>query len=164
MLPDNDKKKEVILAAESGAIELSESISVGRVARQTQSKIAASLLNHWMGLTLFLNHPAVPMDNNLAENSLRTPVIGRKNFYGSASLWSAALAATMFTLFKTLDLWGIPARQWMQNYLQACAENGGQAPADVTPFLPWSLMESPRTRKPAALPNAAADGPLPDTS
>ena len=42
------------------------------------------------------------MDNNLAENAIRGPVTGRKNYYGSGSLWSAALAATLFTLFQTL--------------------------------------------------------------
>ena len=116
-------------------------------ARNQQRKIAQSLLNHWEGLRLFLEHPEVPMDNNSAENALRGPVTGRKNYYGSGSLWSAALAATLFTVFQTYELWGIPLRRWLSNYLQVCADNGGLPSADITPFLPWSLAEAPRVAR-----------------
>lgn len=115
-----------------------------RGARQTQRKIAKSLLEHWPGLRLFLDHPGVPMDNNPAENAIRGPVIGRKNYYGSGSLWSAALAATLFTVLQTLALWGIPLRRWLDDYLHACANNGGCPPTDITPFLPWSISDTPR--------------------
>jgi transposase len=63
----------------------------------------------------------------------------------SGSLGSAALAATLFTLFQTLALWGIPVRRWLSDYLQACAHNGGRPPEDITPFLPWSLAAVPRS-------------------
>ncbi len=87
------------------------------VARNRQIKIVKSLLNHWSGLTLFLNHPEVPMDNNIGENAIRNPVIGRKNYYGSGSIWSAELAAMLFSIFQTLEMWGIPQRRWL-TYLQ----------------------------------------------
>ena len=45
------------------------------------------------------------MDNNEAEQALRNPVVGRKNYYGSGALWSAALSAILFTLFQTLLQW-----------------------------------------------------------
>ncbi len=135
--------------------------SLSRVVRQEQRKICQSLINHWDGLRLFLDHPAVPMDNNAAENAIRGPVTGRKNYYGSGSLWSAALAASLFTIFQTLILWGIPVRGWLTNYLQACADNGGRPPADITPFLPWSLSKAPRG-KPGPPPPVVVDPP--DTS
>lgn len=119
-----------------------------KVAREQQRKIAQSLLNHWPGLSLFLTHPEVPMDNNLGENAIRGPAVGRKNYYGSGSLWSAELAATLFSIFQTLELWGIPQRSWLTNYLQACAENGGKAPSNVDAFLPWSMVDTPRTKQP----------------
>jgi transposase len=34
---------------------------------------------------------SVPMDNNTAERDARLAVVGRKNFYGSGSLWSGQL-------------------------------------------------------------------------
>ncbi len=128
-------------------VATSDQTAFSKGARNQQRKIAQSLLNHWEGLSLFLDHPDVPMDNNSAENAIRGPVTGRKNYYGSGSLWSAALAATLFTLFQTFELWGVPLRRWLDNYLQACADNGGLPPADITPFLPWSLAEAPRTAR-----------------
>ena len=44
------------------------------------AKVLVSMGKHWTGLTLFADHPAVPMDNNIAERAHRTAVIGRKNF------------------------------------------------------------------------------------
>jgi transposase len=44
-----------------------------------QKKVLNSLKNHGAGLTVFVDHPQTPMDNNKAENSLRNPATGRKN-------------------------------------------------------------------------------------
>ena len=118
--------------------------ALSKSAQTKQNKILQSLLDHWSGLTLFVEHPEVPMDNNLAENTIRTPVNGRKNFYGSASLWSAEFAAMLFSILQTLVLWGINPRHWLMRYLTACANNGGKAPRNIDPFLPWSMDEAPR--------------------
>ncbi len=107
-------------------------------------KILTSLQNHWKGLSVFVEHPAVTMDNNKGEQSIRNPVTGRKNFYGSGSLWSSELAAIMFSIFPTLVLWGINCKHWLRLYLTACAENHGQAPEDLSPFLPWKMDEERR--------------------
>jgi transposase len=84
------------------------------------------------------------MDNNRAENPIRNPVTGRKNYYGSGSIWSAELAGTLFSILQTLVLWGINPRRWLTVYLQGCADNGGKAPSDMAPFLPWSMEEARR--------------------
>lgn len=104
-----------------------------------QRKVLSSLQNHWQGLMVFLDHPQVPMDNNAAERAIRNPVTGRKNYYGSGSIWSARLAAMMFSIFQTLALWQINPRHWLRTYLQACADHGSQAPDDIKPFLPWAM-------------------------
>ncbi|MCP3883827.1 MAG: IS66 family transposase, partial [Sulfitobacter sp.] len=51
---------------------------LSKSARTKQKKVLSSLLEHWSGLTVFVEHPEAPMDNNLGENSIRTPVTGRK--------------------------------------------------------------------------------------
>ena len=102
-------------------------------------KVLQSMQKHWSGLTVFVDHPEVPMDNNLAERDQRTPVVARKNYYGSGSQWSGALAALMFSLLMTMRLWGINSRTWLTAYLEACAANGGQPPADLSAFLPWTM-------------------------
>ena len=85
------------------------------------------------------------MDNHLAERSERGPGVGRKNDYGSGAVWSGRLAALLFSLFGTLRLWGLNARPWLTAYLTTCAELGGQAPADVSAWLPWNLSAEQRT-------------------
>ncbi len=102
-------------------------------------KILVSLKKHWEGLTVFVEHPEVPMDNNNGERSIRNPVTGRKNFYGSGSIWSSELAAMMFSIFQTLVLCGLNCRHWLRLYLTACAENNGLPPDDLSPFLPWKM-------------------------
>jgi transposase len=89
-------------------------------------KVLTSLKKHWHGLTVFVEHPEVPMDNNNGEQSIRNPVTGRKNFYGSGSLWSSELAAMMFSIFQTLVLCGLNCHHWLRLYLTACAENNGK--------------------------------------
>ena len=66
-------------------------------------------------------------------------MVGRKNFYGSGSCWAGELAATMFSLLMTVKHWGINPRTWLTAYLQACAENGNQPPAELSVFLPWTM-------------------------
>jgi transposase len=107
-------------------------------------KVLESLGNHWTGLTVFVEHPEVPMDNNTAERAQRGPVVGRKNYYGSGAVWSGELAAMLFSLLQTLCLWGLNPRTWLTAYLTACAEAGGVAPADVARFLPWNLRAEQR--------------------
>ena len=81
------------------------------------------------------------MDNNRTERTQRGPVVGRKNYYGSGSLWSGKLAAMLFSVFATLKLHGINPRQWLTQYLEACAAAGGKAPGNVADFLPWNMSE-----------------------
>jgi transposase len=107
-----------------------------------QKKVLSSLKNHWSGLTVFLDHPQTPMDNNKAENSARNPATGRKNYYGSGAEWSAELAAMLFSVLQTIILWAINPRHWLTVYLTACAENGGKPPTDLTPFMPWAMDEA----------------------
>jgi len=105
-------------------------------------KILKSLSMHWQGLIVFVDHPSIPMDNNVAERGLRSSVLGRKNYYGSGSIWSSELAAVMFTILKTLKLWGINPHTWLLAYLQECAMRGGCAPDHIEPFLPWNMNPS----------------------
>jgi transposase len=102
-------------------------------------KLLGSLDKHWSGLIIFADFPDIPMDNNQAERGLRSSVLGRKNYYGSGAVWSAELAAMMFSIFKTLKLWGVNPHTWLLTYLQECAMHNGVPPHDVEKFLPWSM-------------------------
>ncbi len=134
----------------------------GEPLHSEQRKVLTSLRNHWDGLMIFGDHPEVPMDNNAGERSIRGPVCGRKNYWGSGSIWSASLAAMMFSLFQTLGLWDINRDHWLSAYLKACADHGGKAPDDLSPFLPWE-MDRPR-RQLLSLPLSTGPPEPDDTS
>jgi transposase len=104
-------------------------------------KVLESLGNHWTGLTVFVEHPEAPMDNNTAERAQRGPVVGRKNYYGSGAVWAGRLAAMMYSLLQTLCLWNLNPRAWLTAYLTACAAAGGVPPEDGERFLPWHMSE-----------------------
>jgi transposase len=109
-----------------------------------KQKVLSSLHNHWDGLTVFVGRPEVAMDNNSAERMLRNPVVGRKNYYGSGSVWSAHLAAMIFSVLQTVLLWDLNPHHWLSAFLQACAESGGQSPRDLSSFLPWQMTPERR--------------------
>ena len=121
-------------------------------------KVLSSLQRHWDGLTVFLKRPEIAMDNNAAERMLRNPVVGRKNYYGSGSVWSAQLAAMMFSILQTLLLWGLNPHHWLSAFLQACADQGGQSPADLSPFVPWQMSAERREALSRPLPVPALGG------
>lgn len=125
--------------------------------RGVQRDLLKSLKNHWLGLTVFVSAPQVPMDNNTAERRMRNPGMGRKNYYGSGRQWSAELAAMMFSLFQTILLWQLNPHHWLYSYLMACAENGGQPPTDLTAFIPWQMSEERKQQLAKPMPTTAAD-------
>ena len=115
------------------------------------AKVIATLSNEWDGLARHQDLPQLPLDNNPAERALRTPVIGRKNFYGSGAGWAAHLAADVWTVTATAARHDIESLGLLTGYLQACADNGGTAPAGagLDPFLPWT-PEGRARRRPAS--------------
>jgi transposase len=125
--------------------------------RTPAGKVLTSLQEHWSGLTHFVVDPRIPMDNNLSERRLRGPALGRKNYYGSGARWSGRLAATLFSIVATLQLWQINPRLWLNWYLQSCAEAGSQAPIDIEPFLPWNLSQDVRAQLRMELPAQKSD-------
>jgi transposase len=104
-------------------------------------KVLESLAAHWEGLTLFVDDPRIPLDNNTSERRARGPAVARKNFYGSGSLWSGQLAAAAFSIFATLALWDLNPRKWLAWYFERCAAAGGKVPGDIQQFLPWNLSQ-----------------------
>jgi transposase len=85
------------------------------------------------------------MDNNAMERRLRNPPWAGRTTTDrewSGVEWSGRLAAMLFSLLATLEMWGINSRLWLTEYLQACAAAGGQAPSDLNRFLPWNRAEA----------------------
>jgi transposase len=136
--------------------KVKQDLASGKPLRLGQQKALNTVIRHWEGLTVFLDHPDVPMDNNTAERALRMEVVGRKTFNGCGSLAMANLLAVMATIFNTLKQHHVDLRAWLFSYLSACSFAGGQAPANAGDFLPWntnshrlstpSKTQNPKTR------------------
>lgn len=94
-----------------------------------------SLLRHEAGLRVFVDNPAVAMDNNTAERSLRALVLARQLFYGCQSEASALLLAQLSSIFATLRQRGVSVRPWLEDYLRSCALAGGHPPPEAEAFL-----------------------------
>ncbi len=112
--------------------------------RQPCRKVLVSLQEHWEGLTRFVDAPQIPMDNKASQRRLRGPAVGRKNYYGSAAVWSGPLAAMLFTLLATLQPWPINPRPWLRWYRDACVAAAGRAPEAAATCLPWHLSAAQR--------------------
>jgi transposase len=75
-------------------------------------------LRNYEGLTYFLNHADVPIDNNGGERLLRSHVVGRKTWYGTHSERGAQTAAVLFTLVETCKLNGVNPREYFKKLAQ----------------------------------------------
>jgi transposase len=102
-------------------------------------KVLATLDREWDGLARHRDFPDLDLDNNSSERALRTPVVGRKNYYGSHAEWSAHLAARVWTITATAERHHLEPLEYLTSYLAACADAGGKAPAGLAldRFLPW---------------------------
>ena len=103
------------------------------------AKVLATLDREWDGLARHRDFPDLALDNNISERALRTPVVGRKNYYGSHAEWSAHLAARVWTITATAERHGLEPLSYLTDYLIACAQAGGKPPEGqaLDRFLPW---------------------------
>ena len=132
-----------------------------RALLDAQGKALHSLLSHRDGLGVFVQDPRVAPDNNAAERALRCAVIGRKTSFGSGSEQGAHLTALLYSVYGTLQLWGLNYYAWTLDYLDACARNGGRPPENLAPWLPWAMDETRRAQlsQPPRLAGARPDRP-----
>ena len=112
-----------------------------------QAAIMNSMKEHWKGLTLFVEYSEFPMDNNHAEQIIRTIALGRKNYWGNHSIWGGELTVAMFSIIQTCGLHGLSAKGYLTYYLTECAKRGSAPPEDeIEAFLPHKLSEDIREK------------------
>jgi transposase len=104
--------------------------------QSTLGKALAYTTELWPGLIAFLDHAAIPVDNNATERALRGIALGRKNHYGSRSERGTRVAALCYTLLESAKLAGIePAA-----YLAEATRRAIATPGTVT--LPRDLADA----------------------
>jgi hypothetical protein len=97
-------------------------------------KAMSYFLKNEVGLTRFLDHAELPIDNNPQERLLRNPVIGRKTWYGTHSKRGAETAAILFSLVESCKLNHVNPRHYFKQLVEDL--HGGKTaytPAQFTP-------------------------------
>jgi transposase len=93
-------------------------------------------LQNYTELTRFTTDMSLPIDNNPQERLLRSPVIGRKTWYGTHSKQGAETAAILFSLVESCKLNQLNPREYFKKLVSAL--HSGQ-----TPFTPSELTDLP---------------------
>jgi hypothetical protein len=76
-------------------------------------------LKLWAGLNVFLDDAEVPLDTNWIERMQRSPVVGRKNYFGMKTLMNARMAAIWHSVIQTCILNGVEPREYINETIRA---------------------------------------------
>lgn len=101
-------------------------------AKSSIGKAYSYFLKNYQQLTLFTKNWELPIDNNSQERLLRSPVIGRKTWYGTHSKKGAETAAVLFSLVESCKLNGINPREYFKNLVKDLLDGN-------PPYAPSSL-------------------------
>lgn len=121
--------------------QLSENCKLAKADVMPSSKLEKAInyfLNHYTGLTECLNDIDLPLDNNFSERLLRSPVVGRKTWYGTHSKRGARTNAILFSIVESCKLNDINPRcyfPWVVEQLHK-----GKEP--LTPFQYSEIVDS----------------------
>lgn len=96
-------------------------------------KAVAYVLGLWPRLENFLQHPAVELSNNLAENSMRGVAIGRKNWIHIGSPTAGPRVAAILSVTESCRRLGIPIREYLADVLPGLANVRIQKLVELTP-------------------------------
>jgi transposase len=124
-------------------LERMQDLMKGSALHSVQAAQVESMKHHWVGLIRFMDDPDIPLDNNLAERELRTPVVGRKNFYGTHSDQATEATAIAYSILSTCKLHGLDPKKFLRRFLTTQLECGGQpmTPEQLETFLPHRYAE-----------------------
>ena len=80
------------------------------------------LLGNYVELTYFLSRDDLPIDNNSQERLMRSPVIGRKTWYGTHSRRGAETNGVLFSLVESCKLNKVNPRDYFRDIVHAIHE------------------------------------------
>src|SRR6266700_728592 len=108
--------------------------------QEPAKKALATLDRQWDGLIAHRDYPMAGLDNNLAERTIRTPVVTRKNAGGSHNPGTAGTAAGIWTVIATAQLAGLNIITYLTAYLDECGRHDGKPLSGeaLSRFLPWN--------------------------
>jgi transposase len=96
------------------------------------------MLKHWKELTLFLRVPGAPLDNNLCERALKTPIRHRNNSLFFKTERGALVGDVLMSLIHSCRLNEVNAFE----YLRSIAQYSPQLAAAPLEWLPWNYHKA----------------------
>ncbi|MBU0767417.1 IS66 family transposase [Patescibacteria group bacterium] len=96
------------------------------------------MLNHWKQLTLFLQEPNAPLDNNLCEQALKRAILHRKNAMFYKTEHGAYIGDLFMSLIHTCKLSGVNAF----DYLTVLQRHRSELFKHPEKWLPWNYNPS----------------------
>jgi transposase len=96
------------------------------------------MLNQWQALVYYCDDGLAEIDNNIAENALRTCCLGRKNFLFMGADSGGERAATMYSLIVSAKLNGIDPQAYLRHVLTHIADYPVNRVGDL---LPWNVAD-----------------------
>jgi transposase len=96
-------------------------------------KALSYTLSLWRKLVQFLEYPEIELSNNLAENSMRPVVLGRKNWIHVGSEEAGPRVAAILTVVESCRRLGIPLREYLASVLPGLANMSIQRIQSCTP-------------------------------
>jgi transposase len=96
------------------------------------------MLKHWDRLTLFLQKPGAPLDNNRVERALKLVILNRKNSYFYRTQNGADVGDLFMSLIQTSRLNGANAFE----YITALQRHADKVYANPSEWMPWNYEEA----------------------
>jgi transposase len=103
-------------------------------------KAISYMLNHWQKVTLFLDVPGAPLDNNIVERALKMAILHRRNalFYKTPN--GASAGDLFMSLIHTCALNGANPFEYLTKLLR----NSAAATARPAEWMPWNYCAALR--------------------
>lgn len=111
----------------------------------TKSETARAIrytLSRWRALTRYVDDGLLEIDNNAAERSLRSVVMGRKNYLFMGSDSGGERAASLYSLIGSAKLNGLDPAFYLRTVLDRIVEHPINR---IQELLPWNLAKSLQT-------------------
>ena len=124
--------------------QLKRELAVAQLAVLPASALGKAIsytLTLWEKLTCFLEHPELEFSNNLAENSMRPLVVGRKNWIHVGSEQAGPKVAAILSVVESCRRLKLPVRDYLSDILPGLANVKVQLIGQYTPAA-WAASRS----------------------
>lgn len=114
-----------------------EAAQAGALPASALGKAVSYTLSLWHKLIVFLEYAVLELSNNIAENSMRPLVVGRKNWIHVGSENAGPKVAAILTVVESCRRLKIPVREYLAAILPGLANHPVQQVSQLTPAV-WA--------------------------